>query len=40
MGQFYKGVVLILMMFGHNFVLNQPQAMQKYIQDKHQVNVE
>jgi hypothetical protein len=26
------GVILILMMFGHNYVLNQPQVLQSEIQ--------
>lgn len=33
------GVLLILMLFGHNYVLNQTQTMQKPLEQIHQINV-
>jgi len=31
MKKFYLGILLIIMMFGHNFVLNQVQSMQAHL---------
>ena len=35
----YLGLLLILMMFGHNFVLNQTQTMQKSLMDIHNITI-
>lgn len=35
----YRALILIVMMFGHNYVLNQAQSMQSTIQELHQLNV-
>jgi hypothetical protein len=35
MNKKYAGVLLVLMMLGHNFVLNQPQALQQEIEHIH-----
>lgn len=32
-------ILLIMMMFGHNYVLNQPQVLQAEIQETHKVTV-
>ena len=39
MRKLYKALILILMMLGHNFVINQPQSLQKEIQSTHQITV-
>lgn len=33
------GILLVLMMFGHNFVLNQTQTMQKALEQIHSIGV-
>ena len=35
----YAGVILIFMMLGHNYVINQPQSLQKDIEQTHKVTV-
>lgn len=39
MNKLVLGVLLILMMFGHNYVLNQPQVLQDELQTIHQASV-
>ncbi len=39
MNKFRRGLLLIVMMYGHNYVLNQAQALQKEIQNIHDVTV-
>jgi hypothetical protein len=39
MNKFRRGLLLIIMMYGHNYVLNQAQALQKEIQNIHDVTV-
>ena len=39
MRKLFKGLILVCMMFGHNYVLNQAQALQEEIQTLHNVNV-
>lgn len=35
MTKFYRGLVLILMMFGHNYVINQPQSLFNQLESIH-----
>lgn len=39
MNRKYTGLMLILMMLGHNYVINQPQSLQHEIEQIHNVNV-
>lgn len=39
MNKLLCGVILILMMLGHNYVINQPQSLQKQLQNIHGINV-
>ena len=39
MKRFQLGVLLVLMMFGHNYVLNQTQTMQKTLVEIHSLNI-
>ena len=39
MKKIYLGILLILMMFGHNYVLNQTQTMQKSLEQIHNIKV-
>ena len=39
MKKLHRGLILIVMMFGHNYVINQAQALQEEIQELHSVNV-
>ena len=39
MNRLVIGVLLILMMFGHNYVLNQPQVLQSEFQSIHKISV-
>ena len=39
MKKLYLGILLIIMMFGHNFVLNQTQSMQKELTAIHKISI-
>jgi hypothetical protein len=39
MNRKYAGILLILMMLGHNYVINQPQSLQQDIEHIHSVTV-
>ena len=39
MNKLCLGVLLILMMFGHNYVLNQTQSMQKELMGIHSITI-
>jgi hypothetical protein len=39
MRKFHLGILLTLMMFGHNFVLNQTQTMQKELTSIHSISI-
>lgn len=39
MRKLHLGILLTLMMFGHNFVLNQTQTMQKELTSIHNISI-
>lgn len=39
MRKIHLGLLLILMMFGHNYVLNQTQTMQKPLENIHNITI-
>jgi hypothetical protein len=39
MRKLYLGILLTIMMFGHNFVLNQTQSMQKELTAIHKISI-
>lgn len=39
MNKVHLGILLIFMMFGHNFVLNQTQTMQKELTSIHHITI-